>query len=71
MGVVRAENSGYSKNDGKNTKKDNKFKSNSYTSSPRVGLDGDVDGVDRKTSPAQEEASKVGPKICNTSNLLI
>ena len=34
-------------------------------------LDGDVDGVDRKTSPAQEEATKVGPKICNTSNLYI
>ena len=36
------------------------------TSSPRVGLDGDVDGVDGKTSPAQEEATKVRPKICNT-----
>ena len=36
---------------------------------PKVGLDGDVDGVDGKTSPAQEEATKVGPKICNTSNL--
>ena len=29
-----------------------------YTSRPRVGLDGDVDGVDGKTTPAQEEASK-------------
>ena len=38
-------------------------------SRPRVGLDGDVDRVDGKTSPAQEEATKVGPKICNTSNL--
>ena len=36
---------------------------------PRVGLDGDVDGVDGKTSPVQEEATKVMPKICNTSNL--
>ena len=35
----------------------------------RVGLDGDVDGVDGKTSPAQEEATKAGPKICNTTNL--
>ena len=33
-----------------------------------IGLDGDVDGVDGKTPPAQEEATKVGPKICNTSN---
>ena len=40
-----------------------------YTSSPRVGLDGDVDGVDGKTPPAQEEVTKVGPKICNTLNL--
>ena len=71
MGVVRAENSGYSKNDGKNTKKDNKFKSNTYTSSPRVGPDSDVDGVDRKTSPAQEEVTKIRPKMCNTSNLYI
>ena len=46
---------------------DDKFKYNSYTSRPRVGLDGDVDGVGRKTSPAQEEATKVGPKICNTT----
>ena len=61
----------YSKNDCKNTEKYNKSKSNSYTSSPRVGLDDDVDGVDRKTSPAQEEATKVGPKICNTSSLYI
>ena len=68
MGVVRPENSDYSKNYGKNTEKDNKFKYNSYTSRPRVGLDGDVDGVDGKTPPAQEEATKVGPKICNTSN---
>ena len=37
----------------------------------RVGLDGDVDGVDGKTSLAQEEATKVRPKICNTSNLYI
>ena len=44
---------------------------NSCTSCPRVGLDGDVDEVDRKTPPAQEEATKLGPKICNTSNLLI
>ena len=38
------------------------------------GLDGDVDGVigmDAKTSPAQEEATKVGPKIRNTLNLYI
>ena len=35
------------------------------------GLEGDVDGVDGKTSPAQEEATKVRPKICNTSNLYI
>ena len=35
------------------------------------GLDGDVDGVDRKTFPAQEEATKVWPKIFNTSNLYI
>ena len=62
----RTQNSDYNKNDGKNTEKDNKFKKNSYTSSPRAGLDGDVDGVDRKTSPAQKEATKVGPKICNT-----
>ena len=34
-----------------------------------VGLDGDVDGVDRKTPPAQEEATKVGPKICNTLSI--
>ena len=68
MGVVRVENSDYSKNHGENTKKD-KFKYNPYTSSPRVGLDGDVDGMDGKTSPAQEEANKVGLKICNTSNL--
>ena len=40
---------------------------NLYTSRPRVGLDGN--GVDGKTSPAQEEATKVGLKICNTSNL--
>ena len=49
MVVVRAESTDYSKNDGKNTEKDNKIKKNSYTSSPRVGLeitDGDVDGVD-------------------------
>ena len=52
-----------------NIEKDDKFKQNSYTSHPRVGLDDDVDGVDRKTSPAREEATKVGPKICNTSNL--
>ena len=39
-----------------------------YTSSPRVGLDSDVDEVDGKTPPAQEEATKVWPKICNTSN---
>ena len=71
MGVVRAENSDYSKNGGKNTEKDDKFKQNSYTSSPRVGLDGDVNGVDRKTSPAQEETTKFGPKIYNTSNLYI
>ena len=32
-------------------------------------LDGDVDGVDGKTPPAQEETIKVGPKICDTSNL--
>ena len=38
MGVVGAENSDYSKNDGKNTEKDDKFKQNSYTSRPRVGL---------------------------------
>ena len=55
MGVVRAENSDYSKNDSKNTEKGNKF------TSPRVGLDGD--GVVGKTSPA----TKVGPKICKTS----
>ena len=71
MGVVMAGNSDYKKNVGKNTEKDNKFKSNSYTSSPRVGLIGDVDGVDRKISPAQEEATKVGPKIRNTSGLYI
>ena len=35
------------------------------------GPDGDVDGVDRKASPVQEEATKVGPKILNTSNLYI
>ena len=71
MGVVRAKNSDYSKNDGKNTDKNNKFKQNSYTSSPRVDLDNDVDGVDKKTSQAQEEATKVRPKICNTLNLYI
>ena len=49
MGVVRAENSDYSKNHSKNTEKDDKFRCNSYTSHPRVGLDGDVDGVDWKT----------------------
>ena len=31
--------------------------------SPRVGLDGDVDGVDGKTSPAPEEAAKIGQKF--------
>ena len=66
--MVRPENSDYNKNDGKNTEKDDKFKLNSYTSRPRVGLDGDVDGVDGKTPPAQVEATKVGPKICNTPN---
>ena len=49
------------KNDGKNNEKDNKFKKKSYIPSLRVGLDGDVDEVDRKTSSAQEEATKVGP----------
>ena len=62
MCVVKAGNSDYSKNDGKNTEKDNKFKYNSYTSSPRVGLDGYVDGGDGKISPAQEEATEFGPK---------
>ena len=68
MGVVRAENSDYSKNYGKNTEKDVKFNKNSYTYRPRIGLDGDVDGVDGNTPPAQEEATKLGPKICHTSN---
>ena len=36
----------------------------------RVGLDVDVDGVDGKTSPAREEATKVGPKICNTFSII-
>ena len=35
------------------------------------GLDGDADIVDGKTSPVQEEATKVGPKICNTSDIYI
>ena len=34
-----------------------------------LAQDGDVDGVDGKAPPAQEEATKVGSKICNTSNL--
>ena len=63
MGVVRAENNDYSKNDGKNTEKDNTFKENAYTSSPRVGLDGDVDEVGGRPSPAQEKATKVRPKV--------
>ena len=46
----------------------NSSKIHTPRSHPRVGLDGDVDGVDGKTPPAQEEATKVGPKICNTSN---
>ena len=41
------------------------------TSSPRFGLNGDVDGVYRKTSPVQEEATKVGLKIHKTSGLYI
>ena len=65
MGVVRAENSDYSKN----TEKDNKFEVKFIR--PRVGLDGDVDGVERKTSPAQEEAVKVRTKICNTCDLYL
>ena len=35
---------------------------------PLFGVEGDVNGVDGKTSPAQEEATKVWPKIRNTSS---
>ena len=41
------------------------------TNSRKIHIPGGVDGVDGKTSPAQEEANKVRPKICNTSNLYI
>ena len=73
MGVVRAENSDYSKNHGKNTKKTiNSSKIHTpLAQASRVGLDGDVHGVNGKTPLAQEEATKVRPKIYNTSNLQI
>ena len=51
MGVVGAENSDYSKNDGKNKEKDNKFKKKSYIPCLRVGLDGDVDSQPRRKPP--------------------
>ena len=63
MCVVRAENSDYSKNDGKNTEKEDKFKQNSYTSRPRVGLDGDVDGVDRRLLQPRRKPPKMGQKF--------